>query len=84
LGLDITPVIFSKENENFDARPVAFDRDASRQRNIIARLIGWLKECRRIVSRFEKTAINFGGMMKRAFIERDLRLATEVEFGDKA
>ncbi|MEZ6129587.1 MAG: transposase [Planctomycetaceae bacterium] len=48
-----------------------------RQRNIVERLIGWLKECRRIFSRFEKTAINFAGMIKMAFIERYLRLATK-------
>lgn len=76
LSLGITPVIPSKENENRDARPVEFDKDLYRRRNIIERLIGWLKECRRILSRFEKTAINFAGMIKMAFIERYLRLAT--------
>ena len=40
------------------------------------RLIGWLKECRRVFSRFEKTTINFAGMIKIAFIERYLKLAT--------
>ncbi len=74
LALGIQPVIPSKENEDRDARPVAFDRDAYRQRNIVERLIGWLKECRRIFSRFEKTAKNFGGMIKMAFIQRYLRL----------
>jgi hypothetical protein len=32
-------------------------------------LIGWLKECRQVSSRFEKTAVNFGGMIKMAFIQ---------------
>jgi len=76
LDLGITPVIPSKENEDRQARPVKFDRDAYCQRNIVERLIGWLKECRRIFSRFEKTAVNFGGMVKMAFIERYLRLST--------
>lgn len=76
LDLGITPVIPSKENEDRDARPVEFDREAYRRRNIVERLIGWLKESRRIFSRFEKTAKNFGGMIKMAFIERYLRLAT--------
>jgi len=35
-----------------------------RQRNIIERLIGWLKESRRILTRFAKTAKNMGGMLK--------------------
>lgn len=75
LDLDITPVIPSKHNQDRDARPVEFDRRAYRDRNIVERLIGWLKECRRIFSRFEKTAKNFGGMVRMAFIQRYLRLA---------
>ena len=55
---------------------MVFDREAYRERNIIERLIGWLKECRRIFWRFEKTAKNFGGMIKMAFIQRYLKLAT--------
>ena len=76
LELEIRPVIPSKGNENRDARLVDFDRDQYRQRNIIERLIGWLKESRRIFTRFEKTALNFIGMIKVAFIHRYLRLAT--------
>jgi transposase len=74
LGLDIQPVIPSKENEDRSERPVRFNRRAYRKRNIVERLIGWLKESRRIFSRFEKTAKNFGGMLKVAFIHRYLRL----------
>lgn len=74
LALGITPVIPSKENEDRSLRPVAFDKRAYRRRSIVECLIGWLKESRRIVTRFEKTAINFGGMVKLAFIHRYLRL----------
>ncbi len=70
LELGIEPVIPSKENEDRDARPVAFDKTAYRKRNIVERLIGWLKESRRIFSRFEKTAKNFGGMLTLAFIRQ--------------
>ena len=73
IELGITPVIPSKENEDHDARPVSFDKAAYRRRNIVERLIGWLKESRRIFSRFEKTAKNFGGMIKMAFIQRYLK-----------
>jgi transposase len=76
LELGIRPVIPSKDNEDRAARPVKFDRRTYRRRNIIERLIGWLKECRRVFSRFEKTAKNFGGFLKMAFIQRYLRLAT--------
>jgi transposase len=73
LALGIEPVIPSKENEDRDVRRIDFDRAAYRNRNIIERLIGWLKENRRIFSRFEKTAKNYGGMLKLAFIRRYLR-----------
>ena len=74
LELGIQPVIPSKDNENRDARPIEFDKEAYRQRNIVERLIGWLKESRRILTRFEKTAKNYLGMIKMAFIHRYLRL----------
>ncbi len=77
LALGIVPVIPSKANERRDDRVVAFDREVYRDRNIVERLIGWLKESRRIFSRFEKTAKNYAGMIKMAFIHRYLRLATE-------
>jgi|TARA_B100001971_G_C17998510_1_gene436029 transposase len=73
LEMGVTPVIPSKENEDRDARPVAFDKDRYRQRNIVERLIGWLKECRCVFARFEKTAINFAGMVKMAFIQRYIK-----------
>jgi transposase len=76
LTLGIQPVIPSKDNENRAERPVKFDRRAYRRRNIVERLIGWLKEARRIFARYEKTALNFGGFVKMAFIHRYLRLAT--------
>ena len=80
LDLGIAPVIPSKENEDRDARPVEFDRNAYRNRNIVERLIGWLKESRRIFSRFEKTAKNFGGMLKMAFIQQYLRYDVQLTF----
>jgi len=73
LALGINPVIPSKEYEDRRARSVPFDKRAYRKRNIVERLIGWLKECRRVFSRFEKTAKNFGGMVKMAFIHRYLK-----------
>ncbi len=69
----IRPVIPSKANEDRDARPVDFDREAYCRRNIVERLIGWLKESRRVLTRFEKRAEHFLGMIKWAFILRYLR-----------
>lgn len=80
IGLGMEPVIPSRDNEDRDARPVKFNKRAYRRRNIVERLIGWLKESRRIFSRFEKTARNFGGMIKMAFILQYLRYDVQLEF----
>lgn len=74
LDLGVTPVIPSKSNEDRSARKVKFDKASYRKRNIIERLIGWLKECRAVFSRFDKTAINYAGMIKMAMIQRYLKL----------
>ncbi len=76
LDLEVQPVIPSKENEDRDTRPVEFDKEIYRKRAIVEQLIGWLKESRRIFSRFEKTAINFAGFIKIAFMRRYLNLIT--------
>lgn len=76
LGLDMIPVIPSKKNEDPSLRPVEFDKATYRLRSIVECLIGWLKESRRIVTRFEKTAINFAGMVRLSFIHRYLRKLT--------
>lgn len=74
LDIEVTPVIPSKKNEDREARSVEFDMQRYRDRNIIERLIGWLKECRAVFARFEKSAINYAGMVKMAFIQRYLKL----------
>jgi transposase len=80
MELGILPVIPSKANEDRDSRPCAFDPDTYRNRNIVERLIGWLKESRRIFSRFEKTAMNFSGMLKMAFIRQYLTYDVFIAF----
>jgi transposase len=61
-------------------KPPTFDKRAYRRRSIIEQCIGWLKECRRIGTRFEKLAINFLAMLKLGMIQRYLKLA----FSDRA
>jgi transposase len=77
----IIPVIPHKENERArtDGR-VKFDKIAYRRRAIIENVIGWLKECRRIGTRFEKLAINFTAMLQLAMIRNCLKIA----FSDRA
>ena len=52
-----------------------FDREAYRRRNVVERCIGWLKECRRIATRFEKLAVSYLAMLKLAMIARYFRIA---------
>ena len=47
-----------------------FDKSAYRRRNVVERLVGWLKERRRLATRFEKLAENFVAMIKLAMMER--------------
>ena len=67
----ITPLIPSKSNQ---ARDEQFDRQAYKRRNVIERLVGWLKERRRLCTRFEKLADNYLAMVKLAFIEKCMLL----------
>lgn len=51
-------------------RPPVFDNDAYKRRNVVERCVGWLKQARRIATRYEKTAVNFLAMLKLAMIQR--------------
>ena len=51
-----------------------FDRTAYRNRNVIERCVGWLKNFRRLATRFEKYALTFLAVAKLAVIRRLLRL----------
>ena len=46
-----------------------FDKDTYKKRATIEQLIGWLKEYRKIATRFEKFALSFFAMIKLAFIK---------------
>jgi transposase len=51
-----------------------FDKKKYRRRSVIEQCIGWLKECRRVLTRFEKYAVHYLAMLKLAFLERYLRI----------
>lgn len=53
--------------------PRLFDRPKYRQRNIIERMFGWLKENHRIVTRFDKLATSYAAMVSLACAMRCLR-----------
>jgi transposase len=54
-------------------RPLVLDTETYRRRNVIERSISWLKQARRIATRYEKLAVNFLAMLKLAMIQRYLR-----------
>lgn len=49
------------------------DRKKYRRRNVVERCIGWLKECRRVATRYEKLATHYLAILKLAMIQRCLR-----------
>ena len=55
-------------------RPPAFCGATYRRRNVVERVVGWLKEHRRIATRFEKLASSFMAMVKLSFVRRYLRM----------
>jgi transposase len=50
------------------------DRRTYKTRSVVERCVGWLKECRRLCTRFDKLATGFLAFVKLAFIRRYLRL----------
>jgi len=80
LDRHITPVIAHREHEHARRDERTFDRAAYRRRCVIEQCVGWLKESRRIGTRFEKLAINFQAMVSLAMMDRYLRIL----FSDRA
>lgn len=71
----IEAVIPHRDDEAARRDPaVKFDKRTYRRRSVIEQCVGWLKEYRRIGTRFEKLAVNFLGMLHLAMIDRYLKL----------
>lgn len=56
-----------------------FDSEAYRGRNVVERCIAWLKESRRVFSRFDKLATSYLAFLNLAILQRLLRF----DFSDK-
>ena len=69
----IEPIIPDRSNQKKQSQP--FDKRSYRRRCVIEQCVGWLKECRRIATRFEKLAVSFLAMFKLAMIQRYLKIA---------
>ena len=63
-ALDVVPTM------RHEPRREGFDTDLYRERNVVERCFGWLKECRRVATRYEKLAVHFLAMVKIAMIRR--------------
>lgn len=63
--LGIEDVIPTRSNETQND---AFDKQKYRSRNIVERAIGWIKEFRRVATRYEKIVDNYLAMVKIAII----------------
>jgi transposase len=62
------------QRERHRGRPLKFDREAYRRRNVVERCVNWLKECRRLATRYEKLAVNYLAVVNLAMIQRYLRI----------
>lgn len=51
---------------------LGLDRRAYRRRSAVERCVGWIKECRRVGTRFDKLAGSFLSFVKLAIIQRYL------------
>jgi transposase len=63
------------QRDRRDHRPgrrPGFDRPAYRERNVIERAVGWLKERRRVATRYEKLAIQYLAMLYVSLLEKYL------------
>lgn len=58
---DIVAVIPYKSNEHGASLP--FDSETYKDRNVIERLFGRIKECRRVATRYEKYALTYLSMV---------------------
>ncbi len=67
----VTPLIPTRSDQPSDP---AFDRAAYKRRNVVERLVGWLKERRRLCTRFDKLADSYLAMAKLAFITKCMSL----------
>lgn len=70
----IRAVIPRRSDQHPDDGRVRFDGKSYRRRCTVEQCVGWIKECRRVATRFEKLAVNFMAMIHLVFIERYLRL----------
>lgn len=73
-AIDAVIPMRSDQEERIGGPQDDFDRESYRRRSIIECCIGWLKECRRVATRFEKLALSFLATIKVAIMHRYLNI----------
>ena len=72
----LVPVIPKRKKPNGEEREDPdFDKKRYKERNLVERCIGWLKENRRIATRYEKLAITYRAMVQFGAMRRLIRAA---------
>ena len=72
----LIPVIPKRRSPTGEEREnPEFDKKVYRKRNVVERCIGWLKENRRIATRYEKLAITYRAMVQLGMARRFLKTA---------
>ncbi len=71
----IEDVIPTKSNQK---RRPGFDEEKYRRRNVVERCVGWIKEFRRIATRYEKLAVNYLAMLKLGMMRQYLGLLSDT------
>lgn len=72
----IEPVIPMRDNQIPEAMDLPLNRKVYKRRNAIEWAVGWLKESRRVGTRFKKLAMSFLAMLHLAIMKRYLRMLT--------
>ena len=70
-NLGIQPIIPTKSNEHPNPD---FDKEQYRRRNIVERAIGWLKESRRVATRYDKLTSSYLAFVQLAAMRKLIKL----------
>ena len=80
----LIPMIPRRRNKQGEKqRNRNFDKETYKKRNVVERCLSWLKECRRVATRYEKLAVSYAAMVNMATIRRLLRKIVPAENSDR-
>jgi transposase len=80
----IDQVIPQRSNQIEHEGPRKLDRDSYKKRARVEQCVGWLKENRRVGTRYDKLASSFQAFVHLSIIQRYLRILTPDDPSDRA